>query len=507
MRRTGMSRGRSGQGWPGAILLLVLWSGSAVVHAPAAGQAPEILNCGVSLSERLNVPGEAKRYAVEVQPGATVAVNASDTSGAIGLIKVRTSADDETCTGTLMLTQPGTAIVEVSDCFDTDTGPFTISASVVSETANCGRPLPCGGTLRVQPFEIAGEVDAYTFLGMPGDRVTVTAMDVSGTIGFVRLRIYDPDGLLISEADSCRSSNKIVTLEKAGMHTALASACGLPTTGLYGVALEATFCPTGPDITYLGIVGPDGTPIDPGAYDDIGRPAYQLENGAEFFVVIEGRPGSSGEPVGTQAFNWNPADPNVLPDLQVLVERPLGDGSPAVCDTAPPTPGGVPGTFPTEYTATQTVADAINDFGCRVDDGSGAAQAVTDAAAACTRPRDGLPAFVDPTTTAQFCAPIAAPWAFPGRGNLVKARLRDALGALGAEREMVVHVRAPQPCAGDCDDSGDVTIDELVLAVGIALGTSEIGQCEVVDGNGNRSVEVNELVQSMNNVLNECPAN
>lgn len=491
----------------GVLLMAASWAGRAAAGTPEPLPTPQILNCGVSLEEFLQTPGAIQRYAVEVPAGATLTVNVSDTSGTLGLIRLRTSPEDETCSGTLMLTHPGTNIVEASDCFEDETGSYTISLNGVSQTGSCGsHPLGCGATLRVLSFAIAGEIDAYTFMGAPGDLVTVTAVDVGGTIGFVRLRIFDPDGLLISTADSCQSSNKVVVLEKPGLHTALATACGLPAAGTYGIALESTSCPAGPDITYFGIATADGTTLEPTLYEGDGRPLYDVTTGADFSVVIEGRPGSSGEAVGTQAFTWDAEDPTVLPDLQVLISQALGDGSSTVCDKTPPSVGGVPATDPFEYALTQPVADAINDFGCRVNDGSGQPQAVVDGAAACTRSTDSLPGFVDPTTTAQFCAPIAPGWAFPPGGAFVKARLRDAQGALGAEREMVVRLDTPDPCPADCDGDRLVVINELLVAVRVALGATPLSACEVADVNRDGSVQINELIRGINSALLGCPA-
>lgn len=406
----------------------------------AAVQTPELLSCGAPLARHLDA-GAADHYAVTVAPGAAVTVNVSDASGSIGLIKLRTSAADETCTGTLEITQPGTAIVEVSDCLGTDAGDYTITASVVSQDpSNCGLPLPCGATLRVLKFNVAGEVDAHTFAGAVGDQVAITAVDEGGTIGFVRLRVFDPDGVLVSEADVCRSSSKALTLHKSGTYTVLASACGLPKTGQYGIALQGTQCPTGPDITYLGIARPDSSVLPPTTYDDAGRPVYTISATSGFFVVAEGRPGSDNQPIGLQAFMYDPTDPSVLPDLQVLLSRPLGNGSAAVCDKTPPNPGGVPATYPLAYAGTQTIADAINDFGCRVNDGRGQPVGVSSTIDACTLFPDGQYHYVDATTTVQFCAPISQPWSFLRGSTVVRARLRDVSGAVGAEREMLVRI-------------------------------------------------------------------
>lgn len=60
-------------------------------------------------------------------------------------------------------------------------------------------------------------------------------------------------------------------------------------------------------------------------------------------------------------------------------------------------------------------------------------------------------------------------------------------------------------CVGDCNGDGNVTVDELVLGVNIALGTANIDACPAFDADGNGSVTVDELIQGVNNALNGCP--
>src|SRR5882724_11862209 len=43
-------------------------------------------------------------------------------------------------------------------------------------------------------------------------------------------------------------------------------------------------------------------------------------------------------------------------------------------------------------------------------------------------------------------------------------------------------------CVGDCDNSGAVTVDELIKGVGIALGTLPLDQCAQFDCNGTAQV-------------------
>lgn len=59
-------------------------------------------------------------------------------------------------------------------------------------------------------------------------------------------------------------------------------------------------------------------------------------------------------------------------------------------------------------------------------------------------------------------------------------------------------------CVGDCDWNLQVTIDELVRGVNIALGTAPLSACEMFDRNGSRTVTVDELVSGVNDALNGC---
>jgi hypothetical protein len=60
-------------------------------------------------------------------------------------------------------------------------------------------------------------------------------------------------------------------------------------------------------------------------------------------------------------------------------------------------------------------------------------------------------------------------------------------------------------CAGDCDQSQGVSINELVLAVAIALGSSPASSCIAADIDASNSVEINELVAAVARALGGCP--
>ena len=62
----------------------------------------------------------------------------------------------------------------------------------------------------------------------------------------------------------------------------------------------------------------------------------------------------------------------------------------------------------------------------------------------------------------------------------------------------------PVACTGDCDGSGDVTVNEIITLVNIALGTAQASACASGVPSG---VEVNValVIQAVNNALNGCP--
>jgi hypothetical protein len=61
-----------------------------------------------------------------------------------------------------------------------------------------------------------------------------------------------------------------------------------------------------------------------------------------------------------------------------------------------------------------------------------------------------------------------------------------------------------QPCRGDCNLDHAVTVDELVRAVNVALGSFPIDRCQAADADSSTTVTVNELVAAVLNALHGC---
>lgn len=233
-----------------------------------------------------------------------------------------------------------------------------------------------------------------------------------------------------------------------------ATATPSPPTG----ELTATPTPThplgvsGPLVTYLGIVRADGcrvgcfstvciciatpTPI----FDDEGREVFLAQGGGRGLLVVEGRPGGSSLPVGIELV---PSLPELRPDLQIVANRPLGNGSPAVCDRGLPPPqgtgGGIPAVADVDFDdPSPSLTDALNDFACRF--------AVQPSRGdACTLDARGNFDFVSRLSTIQFCNQVASIAAFPPGDTLLTVRLLDVAGAAGPPREIVVRNPAGLP--------------------------------------------------------------
>ncbi len=60
-------------------------------------------------------------------------------------------------------------------------------------------------------------------------------------------------------------------------------------------------------------------------------------------------------------------------------------------------------------------------------------------------------------------------------------------------------------CIGDCNAGGDVTVNELITLVNIALGTANATTCTAGDSNGDGAITINEIVEAVNRALTGCP--
>ena len=65
---------------------------------------------------------------------------------------------------------------------------------------------------------------------------------------------------------------------------------------------------------------------------------------------------------------------------------------------------------------------------------------------------------------------------------------------------------AAAQCTGDCDGSGTVEINELILGVSISLGSAPLSSCPAFETDATGAIEIYELIAGVGNALNGCDA-
>lgn len=108
------------------------------------------------------------------------------------------------------------------------------------------------------------------------------------------------------------------------------------------------------------------------------------------------------------------------------------------------------------------------------------------------------------------CSFLVSPLALPGTYTIASG-FAAAYAASGAEfrnvrgtsGEITVSLIG-EPCIGDCNASGNVTVDEILTGVSMALGVVDVGSCPEFDGDVSGTITVDELVTTVTNGLDGC---
>src|SRR5262249_4900116 len=79
------------------------------------------------------------------------------------------------------------------------------------------------------------------------------------------------------------------------------------------------------------------------------------------------------------------------------------------------------------------ISDSINDLACRFE-------IATARVATCTQDAFGQPAFVDPTSRAQFCLAVTGSMAFAKGETRLTVQVRDQTALIGPSRQLVLQV-------------------------------------------------------------------
>jgi len=114
---------------------------------------------------------------------------------------------------------------------------------------------------------------------------------------------------------------------------------------------------------------------------------------------------------------------------------------------------------------------------------------------------EGEVVVVNPTASATATATATATETVPAPPT-VTATVPPATATAAVTATSTV---AASHCSGDCNGSGEVTINELLTGVSIALGSMPLSICEAFDCAGTGTVEVSCLIAAVNASLNGCP--
>jgi hypothetical protein len=66
---------------------------------------------------------------------------------------------------------------------------------------------------------------------------------------------------------------------------------------------------------------------------------------------------------------------------------------------------------------------------------------------------------------------------------------------------------AAQSCTGDCDGDGAVNINELIVAVNVALGRQPLERCVAADADSSGAISISELITSVRSAIGGCQPN
>lgn len=152
--------------------------------------------------------------------------------------------------------------------------------------------------------------------------------------------------------------------------------------------------------------------------------------------------------------------------------------------------------FARQVGTTETVIDTISEAAVRLLDVQGFENFSTD----------GIAAVVQAVETANAAANFETltPEQAVDAATTTAAADPMVQMALEENRFTPTPTATPSRCAGDCNSDGEVTVDEVIKGVNIALDNTTLSTCPALDVDGNGMVTINELIVAVNNVLNGC---
>jgi hypothetical protein len=213
--------------------------------------------------------------------------------------------------------------------------------------------------------------------------------------------------------------------------------------------------------------------------------APDLPFNTDVFVHRDWIMAEAGDDLGSRPCG-NQAPIDVPPSQRFERSGSLSPSTPesALTITVPQRIGTLRATLNSQLTAGVGPSSTDNDFDLYVASGNSAGPQHFDC-------RD-----IDPSGfgACVIASPVPGPW------TVVARRIQGE----GTFQMTVTLLAGATVCPGDCNGDGEVTVDEIIEGVGIALGNIFPSICPALDLNGDGSVTVDELVEAVTRALNGC---
>lgn len=207
------------------------------------------------------------------------------------------------------------------------------------------------------------------------------------------------------------------------------------------------------------------------------------------------------------------------PNLTATATDPLGNTSPfsapaSILQTATPTPSPTspPPTPSASATSTRTHTPVPTATSTRTATATATASRTPTASPSATA--TPIPTASSTPTASVVASPTSSPAASPtstaSRSATASRTPTQTAGATATATGTPPPTASSSPtvspgvCRGDCDADGAVSIDELVRAVNVALGSQPVDVCRPVDRDGDGRVTIDELIAAVGAALGGC---
>lgn len=410
-------------------------------------------------------------------------------------------------------------------------GAGIVSAATAAATATPTRLTP---TPTVTPTMTpgGGAIHLSSPIGIPGDQVTVSAtLETGGAIvGSTQNDItFDsanapiaalPDGTPDCALNPALNKDHLFVFRPNGCTGAM---CTMVRTAVFNVSPPVNPIPEGSVLYTCKVAIAANAP--PGEYPLVISTAQLADpNG----TVLPNGSIDGKVVVLTQLATATPLPSLTVPPTRTLTATstpsPIGTVTPTVTLTMTAAPTNAPTATRTQApsasrtntsTATQTSsAGPTHTFAATPSLTSTSTLAPTSTRTGTATPTPTLPT-ASPTVTGTPTAtatPTQDPTAAPTRTATVALTSTSTPTATATPTTTPVAtatptpttIATPKPCVGDCHGLIEVSVGDLITMVNVALGNAALSACSAGDANGDGQITVDEILKAVGNGLNGC---